>query len=642
MPLSTYTNLGLGELSHTRMTIELADRTIKQPRGIASNVLVRIVKFIFPINFVILDIPEDGDIPLILGRPFLLAKARIARTSSNFYAGPCYIECGVSIHTEYGVSSFLTNTAYSSQLINMAYPVILDTAKKIIRASRLKKVMVDIKVESSLEKFVLNDKADYYSRIISITVNGKNAYELKGKFLEDLHNNAFSGTNRKDAVKHIEYYLKIINPIILPNVNQDKLRIGVFPMSLTAFNEFNYLLKVDPDLLIKDIEGFKTYEDYKNDWIYKWNKDMPWVNEKPWGETGVWTNPTPVKHTCKPFNYKTGCLEWPAFSWMNDGYCNGGKFPGTYIIGNQLHYQDNEWYEDLEDNELKDLALRNKASMKGLINDDDELMLPRRQPGMLFNFVIESVFPEFNTALANTPYSIHWIRRPHKGKSTNIGGEFQNPEDLKVALDNLREALSVIFGLSVLEALIDRGVAAAMAEAEASRVRNGYDSNGSGPRPAQAVRECTYPDFLKCQPLNFKGTEGVVGLTQWSRSYMVELPCEDYYSGSCQALPWKILKKMMTDKYCPMGEIKKLDIEMWELKTKGTNVVGYSHRFQELALMCNRMFPEESDRVEKYVGGLPDIINDSVMATRPKTMQEAIEFATELMDKKIRDVVKNK
>ncbi|GJZ82537.1 retrovirus-related pol polyprotein from transposon TNT 1-94 [Tanacetum coccineum] len=48
-----------------------ADRTIKQPRGIAENVLVRIGKFIFPIDFIILDIPEDEDVPLILGRPFL-------------------------------------------------------------------------------------------------------------------------------------------------------------------------------------------------------------------------------------------------------------------------------------------------------------------------------------------------------------------------------------------------------------------------------------------------------------------------------------------------------------------------------------------------------------------------------------------
>ncbi|GJV79341.1 retrovirus-related pol polyprotein from transposon TNT 1-94 [Tanacetum coccineum] len=71
MPFSTYTNLSLGILSHTRLTIELADRTIKQPRGIAKNVLVRIGKFIFPIDFIILDILEDNDVPLILGRPFL-------------------------------------------------------------------------------------------------------------------------------------------------------------------------------------------------------------------------------------------------------------------------------------------------------------------------------------------------------------------------------------------------------------------------------------------------------------------------------------------------------------------------------------------------------------------------------------------
>ncbi|GJU44639.1 hypothetical protein Tco_1201905 [Tanacetum coccineum] len=109
-----------------------------------------------------------------------------------------------------------------------------------------------------------------------------------------------------------------------------------------AFKEFNYLLQIDPDLLTKDIEGFKTYEEYKDDWIYEWNRDVPWVDEKPWTDTGVWTEPTPVKHYCKPFNYKTGCSEWPTCSWKNDGYCNGGNLPGAYIVGNSLHYQDYE------------------------------------------------------------------------------------------------------------------------------------------------------------------------------------------------------------------------------------------------------------------------------------------------------------
>ncbi|GJT27391.1 putative reverse transcriptase domain-containing protein [Tanacetum coccineum] len=78
MPFFTYTNLGLGDLAHTRLTIELTNKIIKHLRGIAENVIVRIGKFIFPIDFIILEIPEDNDVPLILGRPFLsTAHAKI-------------------------------------------------------------------------------------------------------------------------------------------------------------------------------------------------------------------------------------------------------------------------------------------------------------------------------------------------------------------------------------------------------------------------------------------------------------------------------------------------------------------------------------------------------------------------------------
>ncbi|GKD17309.1 putative reverse transcriptase domain-containing protein [Tanacetum coccineum] len=78
MPLSTYLNLGLDELAHTKLTVELADRTVKHPKGIAANVLVGIGKFVFLIDFIILDMPEDVKVPLILGRPFLsTAHAKI-------------------------------------------------------------------------------------------------------------------------------------------------------------------------------------------------------------------------------------------------------------------------------------------------------------------------------------------------------------------------------------------------------------------------------------------------------------------------------------------------------------------------------------------------------------------------------------
>ncbi|GJY76006.1 putative reverse transcriptase domain-containing protein [Tanacetum coccineum] len=86
---------------------------------------------------------------------------------------------------------------------------------------------------------------------------------------------------------------------------------------------------------------------------------------------------------------------------------------------------------------------------------------------------------------------------------------------------------------------------------------------------------------------------------------------------------------------CQTFELKGTE-ELFGLTPSGEKIGSRSlQRFQELALMCDRMFPEEIDQVEKYVGGLPDTIHGSVMATKPKTMQDAIEFATELMDKKI-------
>nr|GEX56040.1 putative reverse transcriptase domain-containing protein [Tanacetum cinerariifolium] len=85
------------------------------------------------------------------------------------------------------------------------------------------------------------------------------------------------------------------------------------------------------------------------------------------------------------------------------------------------------------------------------------------------------------------------------------------------------------------------------------------------------ARECTYSEFHKYQPLNFKGTEGVT-------------------------------------------------------------------KFPRVGIDVLENVPEESDEVEKYVGGLPDMIQGSVMASKPKTMQDAIEFASELMDQKIRTI----
>nr|GFA05086.1 hypothetical protein [Tanacetum cinerariifolium] len=105
-------------------------------------------------------------------------------------------------------------------------------------------------------------------------------------------------------------------------------------------------------------------------------------------------------------------------------------------------------------------------------------------------------------------------------------------------------------------------------------------------------------------------------------------------------MTWIELKKKMADKYCLRNEMKKIETEFWNLEVQGTDVTRYNQRFQKLALLCVQTCPEESDRVERYIGGLPDSIHRSVAASKPKTIQEATEMVTGLMDKKIHTYAK--
>ncbi|GJV81835.1 putative nucleotidyltransferase, ribonuclease H [Tanacetum coccineum] len=175
---------------------------------------------------------------------------------------------------------------------------------------------------------------------------------------------------------------------------------------------------------------------------------------------------------------------------------------------------------------------------------------------------------------------------------------------------------------------------------------------------------------MKCQPIFFRGTEEVVNLTQWFERMETVFRISNctvenqvkfatctlmgtaltWWNSHARtvtndvayAMTWSDLKKKMTTKYCPRNEIKKIETELWNLKVQGTDVVAYNQRFQELALLSDRMFPEEADKIERYVGGMPDPIYSSVVASKPKTMQEAIEMATGLMERRINTLAENK
>ncbi|GKB24835.1 putative reverse transcriptase domain-containing protein [Tanacetum coccineum] len=177
-----------------------------------------------------------------------------------------------------------------------------------------------------------------------------------------------------------------------------------------------------------------------------------------------------------------------------------------------------------------------------------------------------------------------------------------------------------------------------MAAYEANQ--NNQNGNGNSNVNAGGVvpvaRKCTYQDFVKCQPLNFKGTEGVFRLTRWFEKietvfHISNYPqkCKVKYTSctlqdsaltwwnsykstigtdAAYAMTWKALMKLMTEVYCPINEIQKMETELWNLAV----------------------------RVEKFIGGLPDNVQGNVIATEPTRLKDAIRIANNLMDKKLK------
>nr|GEY68763.1 reverse transcriptase domain-containing protein [Tanacetum cinerariifolium] len=79
-----------------------------------------------------------------------------------------------------------------------------------------------------------------------------------------------------------------------------------------------------------------------------------------------------------------------------------------------------------------------------------------------------------------------------------------------------------------------------------------------------------------------------------------------------------------------------METELWNLMVKNNDLATYTQRFQELTMMCTKMVLEEEDRVERFIEGLPNNIQGSVMATKPTRLQDAVRMANNMMDKKLK------
>ncbi|GJV40366.1 reverse transcriptase domain-containing protein [Tanacetum coccineum] len=101
-------------------------------------------------------------------------------------------------------------------------------------------------------------------------------------------------------------------------------------------------------------------------------------------------------------------------------------------------------------------------------------------------------------------------------------------------------------------------------------------------------------------------------------------------------ITWTELKKLLTNKYCPRTEIKKMEDEFYGLTVNGSDLKTYIRRFQELAILGPNMVPNTEKLMEAFIGGLPQSIEGNITASKPQTLEEATNIAHRLMDQIIK------
>ncbi|GJQ97163.1 putative reverse transcriptase domain-containing protein [Tanacetum coccineum] len=99
-------------------------------------------------------------------------------------------------------------------------------------------------------------------------------------------------------------------------------------------------------------------------------------------------------------------------------------------------------------------------------------------------------------------------------------------------------------------------------------------------------------------------------------------------------MPWTEMKQLMTAKFCSIEKIQRMEHELWNLKVKEYEIVAYTQRFNELALMCSGMVEPERVKVDAYIRGLTDKIKGKVTSSKPANLNEAVCMAQKLMDQK--------
>ncbi|GKD53087.1 putative reverse transcriptase domain-containing protein, partial [Tanacetum coccineum] len=169
--------------------------------------------------------------------------------------------------------------------------------------------------------------------------------------------------------------------------------------------------------------------------------------------------------------------------------------------------------------------------------------------------------------------------------------------------------------------IIKESVNVAITTERARHENDGNDARGSGlvrgQDAAPVVHECTFARFMKCNPIVFHGTEGVVELRRWFEkaesvfrisecaegqkvkftAAALQEPALTWWNAkvatmgleTMNQIPWTKMKQLMTTEFCLIEEVQRMEHELWNLKVKEYNIVAYTQRLNELALTCPRM-----------------------------------------------------
>ncbi|GJR77336.1 reverse transcriptase domain-containing protein [Tanacetum coccineum] len=213
---------------------------------------------------------------------------------------------------------------------------------------------------------------------------------------------------------------------------------------------------------------------------------------------------------------------------------------------------------------------------------------------------------------------------------------------------------------AAIKKLVADSVAAALEAQAATMASTSNPNRNTGPTGTPVAKTGNYKEFISCQPFYFNGTEGAVGLIRWfertksvfSRSKCAEENKVTFATGTltddalswwnayaqpmgvdqANQITWTELKRLLTNKYCPRTEVRKMEDELYNLTVKGNDLKPYVRRFQELAVLCPNMVPNTEKLLEAFIGGLPRSIEGNVTASKPQTLEEAINIAQRLMD----------